>query len=1238
MGRDRHSGGRRSVATGSRPLGCVLAVVLALMLTPAPAGAQGGPGGGPVTARPAAVSPALASTATAPAVPPAGAASVESVGFTEPSSLTAGPDGSVWFLDRTAGVGRRLPDGHVVRVADVAIVAPRAIAVGPDGTVWLADVGSCQPSCPDTSAVVRIDPGGTATRVPVTGIDELGLPPVTIAAGPDGAGWVTVPGQQQVARVSVAGDVRRVDLSTAGRPSGITAGPDGNVWVSAVQDCSTGCTAGPALVRLVPSGAPTPFPLPVGARPSAIVPAGDGTGLWYLTGVAATPLGRSTLDGAQTYFGAATPRCQDATRLTTTADGAVWSLGSSVCRTFDGELAEVTSAGAADWEARTAGGLAAAPDLGVWLSAVPLWEPALGLGPALLVHVAADGSAATGPSGVLQRPTGAVTSPDGSVWVPGAGTIRRFAPDGTQTAFDDPRIQFPSAPVVGPDGNVWFTVYSWHLTVGRGDQYLVRVDPEGHLAFFRDVDVEGPWDPVAGPDGAVWFLNTGFCVPEGCWDYSIGRITPDGAISRVTSPAMLRPTSLAAGPDGNLWFTALGELGQPAQIGRVSPAGTVDVFADPGLDHPRDLVAGPDGNVWFANGTDQPGVGRITPAGVTDLFSSAETGTVDSLAAGPDGNMWAAYASDCVSGHCAGGGLLRVTPAGVLTPFTAVGVGGPTAIHRGSDGALWFGNAGAGPLGRIATDGSITLVPPSTFGSPDLGIQWLTPTADGRLWFAGTTSVVGTYATGVGVGAPGPATAVAGEPAAPGVTVSWAPPADDGGVPLASFTATAEPGGATCTAAAPATSCTIDALTVGVAYTSTVTTMNQAGPTSTSAVSAPVVAGGGPGSSFVPVTPFRALDTRVDPTTTGVLPIGAGSSRTLDVIGASAGKVPPTARAVVADVTVTGGTAASVVAVAPAGSDRPATASLVFAAGETVTNQVTVGLGLAGGIAVFNQLGSVHVVVDVLGYYDDGTGTAPGAGRFTGASPPVRLADSRDAAGPWGDAPLGAGTPRSLAVAGQAGVPVDATAVVVSVTVTGGTAASFLQVAPSGTSPGTANVLFAAGQTVGNLVTVGLGPDGAVVLTNSLGAVDVVVDVVGWYRPGTGAGFHPVRPVRVLDSRTASGVAGQWGASPLGPGATRDVVLGSVATRLDGMVGNLAATAGSGASYLTVSPSPGPAVPATATLLFAAGQTIPIGAQAGAGDVGAGPAVSVFNQQGTVDVVLDVTGFFAVDALGTSGA
>jgi hypothetical protein len=146
-------------------------------------------------------------------------------------------------------------------------------------------------------------------------------------------------------------------------------------------------------------------------------------------------------------------------------------------------------------------------------------------------------------------------------------------------------------------------------------------------------------------------------------------------------------------------------------------------------------------------------------------------------------------------------------------------------------------------------------------------------------------------------------------------------------------------------------------------------------------------------------------------------------------------------------------------------------------------------------VAFANEVGSVHVIADVVGYYD------ATAGDLFHALPPARILDSRGSNGGW-NAKLQAGTPKTLQVTGAGGVPPTATAVIGNTTVTNGTANSFVTVYPAGTTtPNASNVNFAAGQTIPNLTAVKVNGAGRIAFANEVGATDVIFDVVGYFAP-----------------------------------------------------------------------------------------------------------------------------------------
>jgi hypothetical protein len=260
---------------------------------------------------------------------------------------------------------------------------------------------------------------------------------------------------------------------------------------------------------------------------------------------------------------------------------------------------------------------------------------------------------------------------------------------------------------------------------------------------------------------------------------------------------------------------------------------------------------------------------------------------------------------------------------------------------------------------------------------------------------------------------------------------------------------------------------------------------------------------GTPGTDglYNPVVPNRILDTRTGNGGYSTA-VGPGQTINLQVTGRSGSGVPATGvSAVVLNVTATGATASSYLTVYPMGASLPLASNLNFVAGQTVPNRVIVKVGTnpqapgSGWVSIYNRAGAVNVVADVGGWFTDGTN--PGA---TGAGSvgitPTRLMDTRN-----GNGPIGAGGTLVLPVAGHHGVPANATAVVLNVTVTHPSAgSSYLTVWPDGTTrPLASDLNYVKGLTVSNLVVVKVGANGAVDFYNAAGSAHVVIDLMGWF-------------------------------------------------------------------------------------------------------------------------------------------
>lgn len=115
------------------------------------------------------------------------------------------------------------------------------------------------------------------------------------------------------------------------------------------------------------------------------------------------------------------------------------------------------------------------------------------------------------------------------------------------------------------------------------------------------------------------------------------------------------------------------------------------------------------------------------------------------------------------------------------------------------------------------------------------------------------------------------------------------------------------------------------------------------------------------GTLFTPVQPARLLDSR------STAAFGPQESRTATVTGSV---VPPGAKALVGTLTATGQTAPTTHArIWPAGVARPGASDLNSGAGRTQANAVVVRIGTGGGVVLYNDQGSSHLILDAVGYF-----------------------------------------------------------------------------------------------------------------------------------------------------------------------------------------------------------------------------------------------------------------------------
>jgi hypothetical protein len=126
---------------------------------------------------------------------------------------------------------------------------------------------------------------------------------------------------------------------------------------------------------------------------------------------------------------------------------------------------------------------------------------------------------------------------------------------------------------------------------------------------------------------------------------------------------------------------------------------------------------------------------------------------------------------------------------------------------------------------------------------------------------------------------------------------------------------------------------------------------------------------------FVSITPCRLVDTRPAPSTVGSrnTPLNPAEIATFTVHGTNGNcTIPAGALAIDANVTITAPTSDGFLTMFPADAPLPNASNLNWSAGQAPTpNAVSVDLSADGRVNVFNERGTVNVIIDIAGYYED---------------------------------------------------------------------------------------------------------------------------------------------------------------------------------------------------------------------------------------------------------------------------
>jgi hypothetical protein len=378
--------------------------------------------------------------------------------------------------------------------------------------------------------------------------------------------------------------------------------------------------------------------------------------------------------------------------------------------------------------------------------------------------------------------------------------------------------------------------------------------------------------------------------------------------------------------------------------------------------------------------------------------------------------------------------------------------------------------------------------------------------------------------------------------------------------------------------------------------------------------------------ALMSLAPARLADTRpgfatVDGQFAGEGARAAGS--TLELVVAGRGGVPADAAAVALNVTVAEPIGSGFVTVFPCGSLQPLASNLNYTMGAVVPNAVMAKVGADGKVCLFVSNGT-QLIVDVNGYF-------PSSSSFHSMNP-ARVLDTRPGETTVDGLQQGAGlrspgTITELQITGRASVPLDATSVVLNVTVTEAQAAGFVTVYPCGTAiPTASNINFVAGSTVANLVVAKIGAGGAVCIFNNQGT-HLVADVNGYF-PGS-TSYHSLDPARLLDTRPGMATIDTQsvGAGLLPSGTVTELTVagrGGVPANAGTVLLNVTVTGPTVAGFITVYPC-GIATPLASNLNYGIGTTVAIAAVV---QVGSNGKVCLFNS-GATHLVADVNGYLS---------
>jgi hypothetical protein len=247
---------------------------------------------------------------------------------------------------------------------------------------------------------------------------------------------------------------------------------------------------------------------------------------------------------------------------------------------------------------------------------------------------------------------------------------------------------------------------------------------------------------------------------------------------------------------------------------------------------------------------------------------------------------------------------------------------------------------------------------------------------------------------------------------------------------------------------------------------------------------------------FYAAPPCRVVDTRGATSTFGGPTMQGGQTRDFPVPLSTCG-IPATAGAYSLNFTVVPPGYLGYLSTWPTGQAQPNVSTLNSWKGKVVANAAIVPAGTNDSISVFVS-NPTDVILDINGFFGQWSAAALSFYPVT----PCRIADTRNASGPFGGPEMGAAATRSFPIpASGCNIPATAAAYSLNVTVVPDGALSYLSVWPAGSAQPLVSTLNSFdGSVVANAAIVPAGTGGgiSIYVTNQ---TQVILDINGYFAP-----------------------------------------------------------------------------------------------------------------------------------------